>query len=180
MRDPEGEGFRKGAYGRLEGQDPGRWERLRGCTVTHRVFGAGTISSVTMPDRSDPLCLTVRFGSQEKTSYLSSFGDRAKFPAAGLPDELAQALEHAEREIVQEERLRAEAVQRRTDEAVAAAARRQEQTHLIQAQERQAAAREESARGAGRDADQGHPRQDRARSAAHRQGGAAPARGRQG
>lgn len=148
MRDPEGEGFRKGAYRRLEGQDPGRWERLRGCTVTHRVFGAGTISNVTMPDRSDPLCLAVRFGSQEKTFYLSSFGDRAKFPAAGLPDELAQALEHAEREIVQEERLRAEAVQRRTEEAVAAA-RRQEQAYLIRAEERQAAAQEESARGVG-------------------------------
>lgn len=146
VRDPEKDVLRTGTYARLEQDDPGRWKRLRGCTVTHRVFGSGTINNVVLPDQRNPLRVMVKFGSQEKTFYLASFGDKTKFPAVDLPDELAQALERAEEEIAQEEQRRAEAIQGRADAAAAAVVQRQEQAAALRTRQRQAEEQEESAR----------------------------------
>ena len=146
MRDPQRDAFRKDAYERLERKDPARWERLRGCTVTHCVFGEGVISKVMMPDWSNPVHFTVAFGEQAKTFHLSSLGDRTKFSASGLPDELAGVIARVEAEIAQEEQRREEDLQRRDQAAAEVVLRRKEQANLLLTQRRQAEEDQEASR----------------------------------
>lgn len=142
--DPEKESFRKDVYGRLERDEPRRWERMKGCAVTHTLYGAGTISKVMMPDWNNPVHLAVTFGAREKTFYLSSFGDRTKFPTRELPEALAEALDAAEEEIGTEERQREETIQRRERELREAALQRKQEEAARLEQLRQAVATREA------------------------------------
>jgi hypothetical protein len=146
MMKSERGSFRKDVYARLEGENPVQWERLCGCAVTHCVFGKGIISSVKMPDWSNPVHLRVKFGLQEKTFSLSSFGDHTKFPAHYLPDQLTEALQQAEQEIAREEVRLAADLQRREDEVGAAVLRRKQQDETVAASKRQAEAQLEADR----------------------------------
>jgi hypothetical protein len=146
MITPEKGSLRKDVYTRLEREDPVQWKRLCGCAVTHCVFGEGTISSVKMPDWSNPVHLSVKFGLQERTFSLSSFGDHTKFSAHHLPDQLTEALQHAEQEIAREEMRLATDLRRREDEAGAAVLRRKEQEATVAASKRQADAQLEANR----------------------------------
>lgn len=148
--DHSGEVTRKDVYVRLEQMGTGQWEQLRGSKVRHAVFGEGTVSKVMMPDWSNPVRLAVKFGTQEKVFHLSSFGDRTKFPEQGLPDQLREAISHAEQEIAQDATRREDARQQQLQEARDAelyargleAARLE---HMRQAEELQETQREEQA-----------------------------------
>src|SRR5258708_32690338 len=95
--------FRKNVYERLEQQEPRRWERLRGRTVTHREFGEGIVTKVMMPDWSNPVHLAIKFRLQEETFHLSSFRAHTKLTALGLPAQLAELRENAEHAIARDE-----------------------------------------------------------------------------
>ena len=124
--DQATEAFRKDVYKRLEGAGSRQWEPLAGSTVRHAVFGQGTVSKVLMPDWSNPVCVAVKFGTQEKVFHLATFGDRSKFPDQALPEKLAALLAEAEAEIGGEVRRKEEALHQRQLEAAEASARLKE------------------------------------------------------